>query len=298
MDISLFNYPLPNRKLHWISALDADYGAISALNELQSQMKSFYSNSSTYYEDISFGGCCWADISSKLHQDILNEASKRDSILEIGCGAASILTNSRIAHKCYTGVDFSEPLIDANRQRFPDANFVHLTDPVKLPFQDNAFDMAFSIYVIEHAVFPQRFLLEKARVLRKGGKFYLLCPNFLGIGRMNSQRKGFSNGTGTEKLKKGKWFDAFVSSFDARLRIPFLSMFYRRRALVKPQFFVNLQPTCFVDPFLPDVDAIYLTFEPEMKSYLKDYIEWHPLEKELANYCKLNNLVYMKGTKK
>ncbi len=298
MKISLSNHLKPNRKLHWVSSTQADDISMSALNQLQSQMQFYYSNNYTYYEDISFGNTNWNDISSIIHQDVLKELSKVNSVIEVGCGSASSLTSPQMIGKDYTGVDFSDFLINSNRQRFSNANFIQLTNPLSLPLKDNIFDMVFSMFVIEHCVFPHKFLLEKVRVIKKGGKFCLLCPNFLGIGKMTSQRKGFSAGTGTEKLKQGRFFDSLISSFDAKLRIPFVSRYYRNLASVSPQFFINLRPTCFVDTFQPDIDAIYLTYEPEMKSFLSDYIDWHPLEKELIEYCKFNNLIYLKGTKK
>jgi len=198
----------------------------------------------------------------------------------------------------YTGLDFSESLIRKNKDAFPDATFVQLTAPDNLPFPDNTFNMVFSVFVIEHTVFPHKFLSENLRVLKQGGTFCLLCPDFLGNGRITSQRVGLSPGTGRHKLEKGEYLDAFLTGFDSKIRMPLFSMIYRLKSFSSPQFFINCQPTCFVDPFKVDLDAVYLTYNYEIKSYLNICMQWVKLSKELSKYCNLNNLIYLKGIKK
>lgn len=46
-----------------------------------------------------------------------------------------------------------------------------------LPFRDNSFDLAFSIYVLEHIVRPRRLAGELRRILRPGGVFLALTPS-------------------------------------------------------------------------------------------------------------------------
>ena len=49
----------------------------------------------------------------------------------------------------------------------------------QLPFADAAFDIAVSVWVIEHLEAPERVFAEVARVLKPGGHFIFLTPNAL-----------------------------------------------------------------------------------------------------------------------
>jgi hypothetical protein len=88
---------------------------------------------------------------------------------------------------------------------------------------------------------------------------------------MSSQRAGFSFGTGREKLARGHLVDALVTGWDRKVAIP------RRCAQLRADgggFHVNLAPVCFEDPFLPDHDAIYVTYAQEMVEHLRGRIEF------------------------
>jgi SAM-dependent methyltransferase len=52
-----------------------------------------------------------------------------------------------------------------------------LGDLEHLPIADSTFDAAVSIVVLEHAREPQEVLRETARVLRAGGRFFIVVPN-------------------------------------------------------------------------------------------------------------------------
>lgn len=51
-------------------------------------------------------------------------------------------------------------------------------DGAAMPFADESFDLVFSEYVLEHLAQPQAVFAEVARVLRPGGRFIALAPNF------------------------------------------------------------------------------------------------------------------------
>jgi hypothetical protein len=54
-----------------------------------------------------------------------------------------------------------------------------------------------------------------------------------------------------------------------------------------------LSPVCFEHPFLPDHDAIYLTYEREIKKFLERRVNFL----NLGNSSTAQGLIYMVGTK-
>lgn len=287
---------IPDRKVIWKSCLDANW--VAELLALQEAMKSYYTTSHTYYAHVDYAGATWSDEAQLEAQDILAEVSRHEAILEVGCGKANILKSGRINPKHYTGIDFSPEVIEKNRATYPDATFLCIESTSRFPGEIVHCDYVFSHYVLEHCVFPNLFLDECVRVLRPDGVLTILCPDFLGAGRMSSQRSGLSAGTGREKLSRGQYWDALVTAYDNKIKIPLHAFRLRREARKEPRFFVNMAPTCFTDRFLPDVDAVYLTFADEIRSYLANSILWEPLESSLARYSAAHSHIYLKGRKK
>lgn len=275
-----------------------DANCIAELLALQEAMKNFYATSHAYYAAIDFTADTWADETQLEAQDILEEASRHEAVLEVGCGKANILKSGRINPRHYTGIDFSPEVIEKNRATYPDATFYCIEDISRFSAETGHCDYVFSHYVLEHCVFPNLFLDECVRVLRPDGVLCILCPDFLGAGRMSSQRSGFSAGTGREKLSRGQYWDALVTGYDNKTRIPLHAFRLRAEARRRCRFFINMAPTCFTDQFLPDVDAVYLTFADEIRSYLANSILWEPLEDSLVRYSAAHSHIYLKGRKK
>lgn len=96
-------------------------------------------------------------------------------VLDVGAGAGDRNTY-QLRGKCreIVGVDrdprvMNNPLLDRG----------YFCESDSLPFEDASFDLAFSIYVLEHVEAPTLFAKEIRRVLRPGGRFLALTPNFL-----------------------------------------------------------------------------------------------------------------------
>lgn len=280
----------------WKSCLDTRYRG--ELLSLQAAMKNFYEQSSVYYDDIDYTSATWQDTTQMEIMDIIKSACRHKDIVELGCGKANILKSGVVEQSRYTGLEFSSNVIKINRERYPEARFFCIAEASTFPLETASYDYVFSHYVLEHCVFPNLFLNECVRVLRPGGVLSILCPNFLGAGRMSSQRVGFSPGTGREKLRHGKYWDAMVTGLDTRIRIPLHAYRLRRAARKRPRFFVNLAPTCFTDEFSPDVDAVYLTFADEIRSYVAHAIDWDLLGDTLTTYSATHSHIYLKGRKK
>ena len=260
-------------------------------------MVNYYTKSASYYRQIDYTADTWTDESQLEARDILTEAARHEAVIEIGCGRANILKTGVVAQRRYTGCDFSRQVMEENRRAYPEATFLCIEDVAEFPVPAGSYDYVFSHYVLEHCVFPNRFLDECVRVLKPGGTLSILCPDFLGTGRMSSQRSGFSPGTGREKLARRKLLDALVTGFDNKLRIPLYACWLRALAGRRPGFYINLQPTCFTDAFSADVDAVYLTFADEIRAHLAASITWHRLPEPVRAFSASNAHIYLKGVK-
>lgn len=235
-------------------------------------MAEFYANTPSYYDSIDASGDGWHNDLS--YCDIARRLQRAERIVEVGCGRASLLRHRPDWAARYSGCDFSAELLADNTRRFPRATFVPLGSAATLPFADRSADAIFSLWVIEHTVFPHRFLLECCRVLAPGGQFLLRCPDFLGAGVLSSQRTGFTAGTGIQKLRSGRLFDSVMTGIDTRLRIPLHCWSLRRAMCDSFAFYVNLAPVCFEDPYLPDYDATYVAYAEEIVRFLRGRVHF------------------------
>jgi methionine biosynthesis protein MetW len=99
-----------------------------------------------------------------------------DRCLDVGCGdggTCGIWLNEHAAG--YVGVDISQSAVQMAADRGLDAQ--RIDDAAELPFEDDCFDLAVCIEVIEHLFEPQHALMEIRRVLRPGGRVIVTVPN-------------------------------------------------------------------------------------------------------------------------
>jgi SAM-dependent methyltransferase len=104
------------------------------------------------------------------------------NILDIGCGNGRLLDVFKSKSIHYTGVDSSKDLILlAQKYRGEKGIFIH-ANALSLPFQENTFDIAFSVAVLHHIPskeFREQFVREAYRVLRPEGILILTVWNIL-----------------------------------------------------------------------------------------------------------------------
>ena len=98
--------------------------------------------------------------------------SDSDRVLDVGCGTGSLtFTFPEIANVAsVTGIDLTEPYVDFARVRNADPRIsFQQADARALPFEDNSFDRAFSMLVLQFIPDAARAVAEKRRVVRPGG---------------------------------------------------------------------------------------------------------------------------------
>lgn len=113
----------------------------------------------------------------KDYPDVLAEAVREpfSDLLDAGCGTGAMLGMFRRDYpdKNYTGVDFSEKMIEtAKKKRMEGICFV-AGDCENLPFADNSFDVVTCSMSFHHYPNPEKFFLSLHRVLRPGGRLIL-----------------------------------------------------------------------------------------------------------------------------
>lgn len=98
------------------------------------------------------------------------------SILEVGCRAGN-LTQHYVAGNQVTGVDVDRQALELFERRLGLKGHWVDVDAEPLPFGAGAFDVVVFSEVMEHVRFPQKVLLEIARVLKPDGRLVGSVPN-------------------------------------------------------------------------------------------------------------------------
>lgn len=103
------------------------------------------------------------DIQPKLRRFLEEFELQKAKTLEVGAGSGTL----QDVVDDYTGLD-----IAASAARYFHKPFVH-GSATELPFEDNKFDLAWSIWTFEHVPNPEQGFREIRRVVRTGGYLYL-----------------------------------------------------------------------------------------------------------------------------
>lgn len=250
----------------YLSSLD-EHNQV-ALERFEQRMARYYLNGSYHREWIKGINANWQPSSHGAQIAMCRLIPEGGVVLEVGCGdgsaAPEILTRTPSVR--YVGIDLNPELWTG---RTGASRFVGAS-ATELPFRAGAFDVVLSMFVIEHVVFPARFLDGAWRLLRRGGRLIIVAPDFSSL-PMASERVGLSYGAGREKLKAGRVVDALVTAYDTRVRLKALR--YRRRRGVGRgdiRFPILTDPRCLHLPgFVPDCDAVYPACPEEIASYMK-----------------------------
>jgi ubiquinone/menaquinone biosynthesis C-methylase UbiE len=118
------------------------------------------------------------DAQWKVFRDCLRQAMEGTSpgrILDFGCGVGRFAETAMEFASSYVGVDINYGAFE-HAPTLPNVEFVGLPED-RIPFEDNTFDSAMSLTVLQHIVDPQHYATwssEIARVVKPGGLIYII----------------------------------------------------------------------------------------------------------------------------
>jgi methionine biosynthesis protein MetW len=102
--------------------------------------------------------------------------SQTDDCLDFGCGDGGTSGPWLNEYaRSYRGVDIADSAIELAIERGFQAN--RIDDASSLPFENDSFDVAVCVEVLEHLFEPQSAVAEIRRVLRPGGRLIATVPN-------------------------------------------------------------------------------------------------------------------------
>lgn len=121
-------------------------------------------NSSQYYLQLKAGELC-----QHIHR--LGLDPRKLSVLDVGCGTGLV---AQILHGKFSdlhGVDSSLGMIEQARRRELPGVIFQINDSKRLPFQDDRFDLVYSMSLLHHVSPALRcdVIAEMTRVLKPGG---------------------------------------------------------------------------------------------------------------------------------
>lgn len=233
------------------------------LSDLQTRASAYYQRPpDNYYILADTAAYRYNEIDQPFHCDLISRIPRGANVLEMGCGSAHLCPHVQAKGASYTGADFSQHQLKSNRQRYPDAEFFDLHDPLLI---QRKFDIVVSLYTIEHVVNPISYLHELWDMSLPGGSLAIICPDFIdGQGFAPSIYFGKSPARIRQKITNKDFAGVIGHLADLLLRAPIWKI---RARLSRPgAFWINLDPREFSNSrHSPDSDAIHL---PRLKDIL------------------------------
>jgi len=119
--------------------------------------------------------------SSQLGVISLLNLKENVSMLDIGCGTGWALgqaANANDGKGTFFGVDLSEKMIEKAKENFRGRENLHFirANAEEIPFEDSQFDIIICTNSFHHYLHPDNALKEMYRLLKTGGRLYLLDP--------------------------------------------------------------------------------------------------------------------------
>ena len=137
------------------------------------QSKKVYNEMAWKYESAPEGNYTRPHKEEIIKKIVLRDG---DKILDVACGNGYLLGElSKKARVSAFGVDISENMVAAARERYPACTFA-VGSCIPLRFADESMDVITGSCAFHHFETPQAFANECMRVLKKNGKLYIAEP--------------------------------------------------------------------------------------------------------------------------
>ncbi len=171
-----------------------------------------------------------------LFQELMNENplfNKGKRVLEVGCGRGSLSCYFSDNNYQCSLVDLSENVIEVAKNIFSENKLtaeLFVGDAGALPFEDNSFDIVFSIGLLEHFKDVDQIIKEQVRILDEGGIFigYVVPEYFDNIQKdyhwINDILKGYKEESNNTSSK----CDVYRSDYNSEYYIKLMKKYQLR----------------------------------------------------------------------
>lgn len=137
----------------------------------------------------------------------------RERILDVGCGDGALTQRIADAGAEVTGVDISEPLLEAARQRGLDVQFADVT---ALPF-DGVFDAVFSNAVLHWVKDAEQAARSIHKALKPGGRFIAEFGGHGNVAAIATALRAAARHFGGDESLAAPWFNPTTAEYGALL---------------------------------------------------------------------------------
>lgn len=196
------------------------------MSQTDRRTKMFYDEEASRYDEIRYASAGGQRV-DRFHHRVLTELSglqrrQNDCVLEIGCGTGRLLSFFAPQVGQIAGIDASDGMLGVARRRLEELDLSNVTiasgDALALPFEDESFDLVYSILVINLIPEYGDVFREVRRVLRDGGIFLFNVPNMNSVYYPAGQivnRRGKAFGSNASGHRYSHWFS--LAEIDAAL---------------------------------------------------------------------------------
>ena len=146
-------------------------------NVCQADLPKAEKGSKEFFDEVEGIRYCYHYHLMPLFDRMVSEAGAGSRLLEIGCGMGSDLLQLARRGFRVTGVDLTEAGIELAKKRFDiygQQAELRVADAENLPFADSTFDVVYSFGVLHHTPDTPKSIKEVHRVLKAGGKAYIM----------------------------------------------------------------------------------------------------------------------------